>query len=131
MKRAVLIAALAVFPNLAAAAMTGEEFEDYVTGQTLTFAENGVIYGIEEYLPNRRVRWAFVGDQCQDGIWYEADGKICFLYEDRPDDPQCWVFTRDEGRLNALFAGTEDERRLYEAARTDEPLICPGPDVGV
>ncbi len=31
--------------------MSGAEFEAYATGRTLTYAERGVIYGIEEYLP--------------------------------------------------------------------------------
>lgn len=122
---------LTCWPLSALAEMSADEFESYVTGRTLTYAEDGVVYGIEEYLPNRRVRWAFVGDECRNGAWFEAEGQICFVYEDEPGNPQCWVFTQDGGRLNALFAGREDGRRLYEAARTDEPLYCPGPDVGV
>ena len=114
----------------AAQPMSGAEFEAFVTGQTLTFAEDGEVYGIEQYLPNRRVRWAFMGDQCRDGFWYEeAGGQICFLYEDL-DGPQCWIFSRDGGRLTAQFQG-DGGRELYEAWRSEEPLRCLGPDVGV
>lgn len=131
MLRLAIAVAFALLPLQALAAMTAEEFEAYVTGQTLTFAEGGQVYGIEEYLPNRRVRWAFVGGECQYGEWYESAGQICFVYEDRPNDPQCWVFRDEGGRLSAQFQGEDNGRRLYEAARTDEPLVCLGPDVGV
>ena len=51
---------------------------------TLTYAENGQVYGIEEYRPNRRVRWAFVGDTCREGYWYDEGRQICFVYEHDP-----------------------------------------------
>ena len=120
-----------MLPFPAFAAMTAEEFEAYVTGQTLTYADRGVSYGIEEYLPNRRVRWSYVGDQCQDGYWYDQGEQICFVYEDNPDVPQCWIFTQDGGRLSAIFANENDGRQLYEAKKTNEPMRCLGPDVGV
>lgn len=122
---------LLLLPLPAFAAMSAEEFEAYVTGQTLTYSHQGRVYGIEEYLPGRRVRWSFVGDECRDGIWYPQGEEICFLYDDRPTDPQCWVFTRKDGRLSALFTGATDGRELYEAQRSTEPMICLGPDVGV
>lgn len=114
----------------AEAPMSAAEFDAYTIGRTLTYADDGVIYGIEEYLPGRRVRWAYLGDQCRDGYWYETGGEICFVYENAPDDPQCWVFTRQNGRLAARFTGTENGRELYEAQNSPEPLTCLGPDVG-
>lgn len=129
MKYALLCALCLPLP--ANAGMSAAEFEAYVTGKTLTYFDSGTAYGIEEYLPNRRVRWAFVGDQCQEGTWYEAQGQICFLYEHNPSEPQCWIFEDQGGRLSARFAGAEDGRVLYEAQASDDPLFCPGPDVGV
>jgi hypothetical protein len=129
MMRVLIAAVLWAAPQLASAGMSAEDFEAYVTGQTLTFAEEGQVYGIEEYLPNRRVRWAFLDGECQEGVWYPEGDAICFVYEDRPNEPQCWVFREDGGRLGATFRG--DGRELYEAARTDEPLVCLGPEVGV
>lgn len=130
MKPFVLIA-LALLPATAQAQMSASEFEAYVTGRTLTYTDQGRVYGIEEYLPNRRVRWAYLGDQCREGYWYDADGQICFVYEDRIGDPQCWQFTDRGGRISALFMGADDGRELYEAETSDEPLVCLGPDVGV
>ncbi|MCG6903123.1 MAG: hypothetical protein LJE68_10615 [Rhodobacter sp.] len=123
--------ALTLMPHAAAAEMSASDFEAYVTGRTLTYADRGVVYGIEEYLPNRRVRWAYLGDQCREGYWYEAGEEICFVYENNPDAPQCWQFSQRDGRLSAIFMGAENGRELYEAKNSDEPLVCLGPDVGV
>jgi len=125
------IALIIAVATPAHAQMTGAEFDAYVTGHTLTYSDQGVTYGIEEYLPGRRVRWAFLGDQCREGYWYDADGQICFVYEDRPSDPQCWEFRNDRGRLSARFVGASDGRELYEAHRSEEPMVCLGPEVGV
>ncbi|MCH2163433.1 MAG: hypothetical protein MK098_02095 [Marinovum sp.] len=111
--------------------MTGEQFESYVEGKTLYFASEGVDYGAEDYLSNRRVRWSFLDGECQEGYWYEApETQICFVYDKRPDDPQCWTFEQRGGGLIATFTG-ESGRVLYEARRTDAPLMCLGPEVGV
>ena len=106
------------------------EFDAYVTGKTLTYAEGGHIFGTEEYLPGRRVRWAFTGDICQYGTWYEENGQICFVYEHDPA-PQCWTFWQGTNGLRARFAGDPEGRELTEVQNSDEPLICAGPDVGV
>ncbi|WP_172294037.1 hypothetical protein [Pseudoruegeria sp. HB172150] len=116
---------------LAEDVMSGAEFEAYVEGRTLTYHDQGVAYGIEQYLPGRRVRWAYIGDECWDGYWYEdTQSNICFVYEDNPE-PKCWRFTRREGRISALFMGTDEGRELYEVMNSPEPLTCMGPDVGV
>ncbi|MCU0907661.1 MAG: hypothetical protein MUF73_09485 [Rhodobacteraceae bacterium] len=133
-----LTLALTLPPAVPAAAqspMTGAEFEAYVTGRTLTFAENGVVYGIEEYLEGRRVRWAFVEDECQEGTWYEAqvEGQpmICFIYDDAPDNEQCWTFFRTVRGLKARFMNDPSARELYEVEQSDTPLMCLGPRIGV
>lgn len=131
MLRALILAVgLAALPAAAQDTLSGAEFEAYVQGRTLTYHDRGVAYGIEQYLPGRKVRWAYIGDECWDGYWYEDAGNICFVYEDNPE-PKCWRFTRREGRLSALFVGSEDGRELYEVQNSEEPLRCLGPDVGV
>jgi len=129
--RILFFLALILVPLPALAQMSAADFEDYVTGRTLTYTDNGTVYGIEEYLPGRRVRWAYIGDQCREGYWYEAEGQICFVYDDRPEAPQCWQFTERGGRLSALFVGSENGRQLYEAEKSIEPMVCLGPEVGV
>lgn len=109
--------------------MSASEFEAYVTGRTLTYNSAGAPYGIEEYLKNRRVRWAFLGGECVEGSWYEANGQICFLYENDLA-PQCWTFERAGGGLVARFQSDPEEPAVYEAKQSSEPMVCLGPRVG-
>jgi hypothetical protein len=128
---AVVLLALAALPARAAdPPLSGAAFEAYASGKTLSFAVDGQIYGSEQYLPGRRVIWAFAGEECRRGIWYEADGQICFVYDDDPA-PQCWLFFRGTDGLSAQFMGDPDGSPLKEVAQSPEPLSCPGPEVGV
>lgn len=110
--------------------LTASEFEAYVIGRTLTYAEAGHVYGTEQYLQGRRVIWAFTKDQCREGHWYSQDQQICFLYED-PTSPQCWLFFKGDTGLKARFLGLGEGGPLSEVAQTQAPLTCAGPDVGV
>lgn len=121
---------LAAPPALAEERMSAAEFESYATGKTLTYGLGGVVYGIEQYLPGRRVLWAFENDTCLDGYWYEAGEEICFVYEDNPT-PQCWTFHRNDTGLRARFAGDPEGADLSEVDQSPKPLVCAGPDVGV
>jgi hypothetical protein len=129
---AALIASAAPIAGQATAQtlMTAAEFEAYATGKTLTYASGGEIYGVEQYLPGRRVRWAFVDDTCRIGHWYEAGEEICFVYE-HDATPQCWTFHLAGGKLQARFMDDPPRTELSEVAQTDGPLQCTGPDVGV
>lgn len=137
MRHALLVTALAsasLFapaPLSAEERMSGEAFERYTTGRTLSFSFAGEPYGIEQYLPGRRVLWAFIGDTCQEGIWYEREGMICFVYDYNPEE-QCWSFYRSETGLRAVFEGPDGpSTELYEVKRSDQPLTCEAPGVGV
>ena len=126
---AALVTGLAL-PVPAAEPMSGAQFEAYVEGKTLYFGQNGQAYGVEEYLDDRRVRWSFLDGDCKDGMWYEDQGMICFVYEDNPT-PQCWSFFRESNGLRAIFENDPDATTLYEAQQNDEPMMCLGPEVGV
>lgn len=128
--RLALAFALLAAPAFAQDQLTAEEFEAYATGRTLTYALGGQVYGIEQYLPGRRVLWAFAGDECRRGTWYEQGEEICFVYEHDPT-PQCWTFHRKDNGIAARFAGDAPGSELSEVAQTPEPLSCTGPDVGV
>lgn len=110
--------------------MTGAEFDAYVTGQTLTYASGGEIYGTEQYKPDRKVIWAFTADECREGYWYEENQQICFVYED-PNDPQCWLFFKGDTGLRARFMGEGGGSDLSEVAQSPGPMSCMGPEVGV
>lgn len=127
---ALALTCLTALPTLAAEPMSATDFESYVTGKTLYFGLNGDAYGVEEYLPDRQVRWSFLDGKCKDGFWYEDAGQICFVYEDNPD-PQCWSFFKEGSRLRAVFENDPASTVLYEAQQNEEPMLCYGPDVGV
>jgi hypothetical protein len=126
MRWALLLAALAV-PAAAETPLSGAAFDALTRGQTFTYAEDGVPYGAEEYRDDREVVWSFLDGECLHGRWYEAGDAICFVYEDL-EGPRCWEFF-DEGRLRARFLGGGAD--LIELDRSEEPLECLGPNVGV
>lgn len=126
-----LFAGFALVPAVAAETpMTAAEFENYVTGRTLTFGIDGVPYGIEQYRPGRRVLWSFIGDECTEGVWYEKNSQICFVYEHDPT-PQCWTFFQTENGLRARFESDTPSADSYEVEQTRQPMLCAGPQVGV
>lgn len=95
----------------------------------MTWAEFGTVYGVEQYLPGRRVRWTVLGDECKTGHWYAEGSAICFLYEDRLE-PVCWEITQGPtgllAQLTTPSAGTEP----VVIEDTNQPLACFGPEVG-
>lgn len=110
--------------------MTAAEFEAYATGKTLTYSVGGEVFGTEQYLPDRHVVWAFKGDDCTDGTWYEKAELICFVYTS-DGTPQCWTFYRDAAGLRAKFVGDGIESELSVVKQSPAPMACMGPDVGV
>ncbi len=110
--------------------MSASEFESYTQGKTLFFAADGRRYGVEEYLPDRRVRWSFMDGQCKEGTWFEDAGQICFEYEDSPT-PQCWSFYLSGNGLTAQFENEPDGTVLYEIQAANEEMVCLGPEIGV
>ena len=110
--------------------LTGAEFEALTTGHTMTYESGGEPYGTEQYLPGRKVVWAFTGDDCKKGTWYEEGAYICFVYDDEPD-PQCWIFHRNGSGLTAQFRGDPEGLPLVAVNQTAKPMACMGPDIGV
>lgn len=117
-------------PVLAQPAMTAEAFDAYTRGKTLFYAFEGEAYGVEKYLDDRRVIWSFLDGRCKQGVWYEEDGQICFIYEDRLD-AQCWTFSQSPGGLVARFEDALEDTELYEAREGSDEMLCYGPEVGV
>ncbi len=125
-----MLAPLLAQASFAQSAMTASEFEAYVNGRTLFYENDGARYGVEEYLPDRRVRWSFLDGRCKDGYWYARADQICFLYEDNPV-PQCWRFYERAHGLTAQFKNEPEGSELYEMEAAGEEMLCLGPEVGV
>lgn len=128
--RAALIAACLASPALADAPITAETFEAHVTGKTLTYQQFDSLFGIEEYLPDRKVRWSTAPNECLYGSWYPQGENICFVYEYDPT-PACWTFWLKDGALVALSTSGLPGEELHEAGASARGLPCPGPDLGV
>jgi hypothetical protein len=128
--RTALLAALLATPAVAETPLTAEAFDALTRGQTMTWAEFGQVYGVEQYLPGREVRWTVLGDDCVAGHWYPDGPAICFQYEDRPD-PVCWTISASETGLLARLVGDPPEAEPVVIEPTAEAMACFGPEVGV
>lgn len=126
-----LMSLLATASTAAEVPLNGDAFDRYTRGKTLFYGQNGQTYGAEIYMDNQRVRWSFLDGKCKDGSWYEDGPQICFVYEDQPDAPQCWSFSKGEQGLIARFENLPGATELYEADDIGEEMICLGPEVGV
>lgn len=123
------ILVLAAAPALAEQPMTAEAFDALTLGRTMTWAEFGTVYGVEQYLPGRTVRWTALGGDCMTGHWYQDNTAICFLYED-DIAPDCWEITRSGVDLSARYTTNPPEAEPVIVTETTEPLACFGPKVG-
>ncbi len=129
MKRLAALMMIIAAPSTADTPMGAAEFEAYTQGKTLYYGTDGKRYGVEEYLPDRRVRWSFLDGKCKDGFWYEDAGLVCFVYEDNAV-PQCWSFLRTPGGISAKFETGDNATQLYQI-EGDAEMLCLGPEVGV
>lgn len=134
--RILLALLLATGPAFAEDPLSAEDFDALTRGRSMTWAEFGTVYGVEQYLPDRRVRWAVVGDDCKTGHWYEDGPAICFKYED-DTEPDCWIITRTGDGFSARYTLNppdtlnESVADPVTVAETLDPPACLGPEVGV
>lgn len=128
--RALAVLLLSATPALAETPLTGAEFDALTLGRSMTWSEFGAVYGVEHYLPDRRVRWAAVGQDCKLGHWYEDGPAICFKYED-DIQPDCWIITRSADGFSASYTTSSPDAAPVVVAETPDPPACFGPEVGV
>lgn len=128
--RTALALLLAATPACAEPSLAAEEFDALTLGRTMTWAEFGTVYGVEQYLPDRRVRWTVLGDDCKTGHWYMDGPAICFQYGDDPA-PDCWDITRSGPDLLARYTANPPEAEPVVVSETTDPMACFGPEVGV
>lgn len=122
--RSLLLVITLASPAMAQDGMTGAEFDAYVTGRTITFRTDlNPSYGIERYLPGRRVMWSTFDGICQYGVWFESKGDICFRYEHDPEH-KCWTIYDEPGGLRGVFTTRPNTTVIYEIPDREDPLIC-------
>ena len=125
-----LVLAAVAAPALADVPMTAEQFERYTVGRTYFYGHPGAPpYGIEAYLPNRQVIWAYFSDECVEGYWYEnAQAEICFVYP-FDDEHKCWLFYKEGDSLRGDFV-TDTAEVDYSVTQTAQSLPCQAPFLG-
>jgi hypothetical protein len=128
--RVALALVLLAGPVLADPPLSAEDFDALTLGRTMTWAAFGTVYGVEQYLPGRKVRWTFTGDECKTGYWYPDGPAICFQYEGDPE-PDCWEITTSGPDLLARYTTDPPGTEPVLVRETTEPLACFGPKVGV
>ncbi|MFT6076118.1 MAG: hypothetical protein ACJAZ1_003050 [Yoonia sp.] len=111
-------------PAYAQDAMSGAQFDTYVTGKAITFRTiTNPEFGVERYLSNRRVMWSAFDGTCQYGVWFESKGNICFRYEGDPEH-KCWEISKGPNGLRGVYTTRPNTTIIYELLGREDPLIC-------
>lgn len=126
----ILATVLLAFPAQAEPLLDAETFDRMTQGRTMTWSEFGAVYGVEHYLPGRRVQWSVVGDDCKTGHWYAEGPAICFQYENEPE-PDCWEITATATGFAARYTSNPPDAAPVIVEDSASPLACLGPEVGV
>lgn len=110
MRGFLLALGLAAHPAMAEGDLPGgppldaSAFDALTQGMRMDTYDPQTLYGIEEFLPGRRSIWRD-SEGCMRATWAQVGEQICFTYEDRPNDPDCWVYTLVEGELWGWYEG--------------------------
>jgi len=122
--RSLTLCLMLATPAMAQEGMTAQEFDAYVTGRTITFSTPlNPTFGVERYLPGRRVMWSTFDGTCQYGVWFESKGDICFRYEGDPEH-KCWTIYAESDGLRGVFTTRPNTTVIYENPAREDPLIC-------
>jgi hypothetical protein len=87
--------------------LDAEAFDRLTLGKRMDTYDPQSLYGVEEFLPGRRTIWRDA-EGCMRATWQQVGEQICFTYEDRPGDPDCWIYALHEDELWGWFQGQPD-----------------------
>lgn len=82
-------------------------FDALTLGKRMDTFDPQRLYGIEDFLPGRRSIWKSEKG-CKTATWAQVGDQICFWYEDRPEDPDCWVYTLQDGVIWGWYQGRRE-----------------------
>lgn len=103
-------------------ALDARAFDALTRGKRMDTFDPNQLYGIEEFLPGQRSIWKDAGG-CKSATWEQVGDQICFRYEDRPDQPVCWVYNLVEGELWGWYQGRADSMAV-RLIPGDEVMGC-------
>ncbi|MEL6681816.1 MAG: hypothetical protein AAFQ09_04130 [Pseudomonadota bacterium] len=111
-------------PAVAQKPANAAQFDAHVSDRTITFrTDTNPTYGVERYLPGRRVMWSAFDGTCQYGVWFESKGDICFRYDHDPV-PKCWTIYLEPDGIRGIYTTRPPATVIYERPDRDDPLIC-------
>jgi hypothetical protein len=125
MARPHLVAALfLLLPALPSAAnddpsLSAEAFDALTLCKTMDTATSAGTYGVETFLPGRKVIWRDITREVN-GTWDQVGDQICFTYEDKADRPVCWTYHDRADGIQGWYRGDHT---------TDPILLTPIGDV--
>ncbi len=110
----------------AGANLSAEAFDALTRGRTMdTYDEAVGLYGVETFLPGRRVVWRD-NEKCTRGIWEEVDGQICFTYEQNDNNPVCWDYEAGNGFIRGWYRGDRGSVPIRLEESRQGPVSCEG-----
>lgn len=124
---------LAATASAKAQDMSPAEFEAMIEGTTTYYTQGTEYRGIERHQRDRRVLLRTEDGACYVGHWYARGNDICYVYDENPG-PHCWKIYRRGGVLYAGLVDLEpgdEPQEIAFAEINDDPIDCPGPDLGV
>lgn len=125
--RLALALILLATPTGAETSLTADAFEALTTGRQMDHFNAGDqnAYGVEAYLPNRRVIWQDATG-CTKGHWWTEGPLLCFAYDGAPDT-WCWAYFAEGDNLRAQLDG-DPATPPITLKPSDAPLACPPED---
>ena len=106
--------------------ITPEAFLARANGQTLTFTDyhSSQIVGVEQFLSTKLSVWAETDGRCSYGNIEQRGPLVCFIYEDFPNDENCWTPFEKNGDLLVISSATYEIQQVTKIS--NEPVICEG-----
>lgn len=104
--------------------ITPDQFLDIATGRTLEFSAliSGRVVGTEQFLRRDLSVWTDVTGRCTYGRIEVRGLLLCFHYEDRIDEQNCWTTYNDQGTLLVMSATSGQVQRITDI--NDTSLGC-------
>ncbi|MCU0827251.1 MAG: hypothetical protein MUE52_07550 [Tabrizicola sp.] len=110
--------------------LTAEDFSAHTGTSTLTYSYSSGFIGQAQYGPDQTLLWAFQGEPCVTGHWTHTGDQLCFSFANQVE-VSCWLFSFKDGKLLGVLQNSDTVVVITETARSDQPLVCPAPEVGV
>jgi hypothetical protein len=102
--------------------LTPAPFDALTLGKRMDTYDPFTLYGIEEFLPGQRAIWKDATG-CKSATWEQVGEQICFSYEDRPDEPDCWIYNIHQGELWGWYQG-RDDGPVVRLVPANSPMQC-------